>query len=426
MAQALSKFLIFAVLLFAAMMARGNDNWPQFRGANWDAHSDSTGLATEWSESKNVKWKTVLPGEGWSSPVIWAGQIWMSTALDQGHSLRVLCVDQTSGKIVHDIEVFHVEHPPPKHEFNSYASPTCVLEAGRVYACFGTCGSACLDSFTGKPIWVNHELTCDHLNGPGSSPIIFENLYLLCCDGVDVQYVAALDKNTGKLAWKTERTFDHHAMAPDLRKAYNTPLVVHYDGRDELISVGAHRFYCYDVHTGQELWYCDQPGFSCVSQPLFADGVAYLSSGFGKADLWAIRADGSGDVGKTHVMWKFKRGTPCRSTPLLLDIEGKRRIFMTTDNGITHLVDAITGEPIWQKRIGYGFSASPLYADGSIWCFDEKGTSTVIKASDELQIVAENHLDDGCMGTPAISGKALFIRTKTSLYCIERPITGRF
>jgi outer membrane protein assembly factor BamB len=412
--------LCLAAFLLTTISLRANENWPGFRGGPLDAHSDSTGLATEWSESQNIKWKIPLPGEGWSSPVIQNNQIWMTTALDQGHSLRALCVDAQSGKLLQNIEIFHVDHPAFKHVFNSYASPTCALESGRVYVCFGTTGSACLDTATGKPIWTNHQLTCDHINGPGSSPILFDNMYILCCDGGDVQYMAALDKNTGKILWKTNRSFDHHGMDNDLRKAYNTPLVVHNDGRDELISVGAHRFYCYDAHTGKEIWFCDQPGFSNVSQPIFADGIAYLSSGFGKADLWAIRADGAGDVAKTHVMWKFKRGTPCRSTPLLLDIDGKRRIFMTTDNGIAHLIDANTGEQVWQKRVGFGFSASPLYADGNIWCFDEKGVATVIKAADELQIINENHLDDGIMGTPAISNKALFIRTKTALYRIEK------
>jgi outer membrane protein assembly factor BamB len=379
------------------------------------------GLATTWSESEHVKWRTALPGQGWSSPVIWGGQVWMTTALEEGKSLHALCVDRETGKIVHDVEVFHVDNPAHKHDFNSYASPTPIVEAGRVYICFGTNGTACLDTATAKPIWISHELVVDHINGPGSSPVMFENLYLLCCDGGDFQYLAALDKETGKLVWRTERSFDHSQMNPDNRKAYNTPLVVRNEGRDEIISVGAHRIYCYDVHTGKELWYCDQPGFSNVSQPVFADGMAYISTGFGKADLWAIRADGSGDVTKTHVAWKFKRGTPCRSTPLLVGSGSEMRVFMVTDVGIAQYVKAEDGEQLWQKRIGATFSASPLLSgDGLVYCFDEKGLSIVLRTTDKgPEIVAENHLEDGCMGTPAVSGKALFVRTKTSLYRIE-------
>jgi outer membrane protein assembly factor BamB len=412
--------VIVAIVLASGVLA-SDENWPEFRGPTSDGHCASAhDLPTLWSESEHVKWKTSLPGTGWSSPVIWGNQIWTTTALDEGHSLHALCIDKQTGRIIHDVEVFHVDDPPHKHDFNSYASPTPAIEQGRVYICFGTNGSACLDTASAKPIWVNHELRVDHINGPGSSPILFQNLYLLCCDGGDFQYVAALYKETGKLAWRTDRSYDHSAMDPDNRKAYNTPLVVRNDGRDEIISIGAHRIYCYDVHSGEEIWYCDQPGFSNVSQPLFADGMAYISTGFGKADLWAIRADGTGDVSKTHVAWKYKKGTPCRSTPLLIGEAPNQRIFMVTDAGIAHYVKAEDGSPVWSKRIGTTFSASPLFADGRIWCFDEKGTGIVIKPADTPEVVAENQLGDGCMGTPAISGRALFVRTKTHLYRIEK------
>jgi outer membrane protein assembly factor BamB len=251
--------------------------------------------------------------------------------------------------------------------------------------------------------------------------VLFENLYLLCFDGGDVDFMVALDKNTGKVVWKTDRSFNYGRMVGDLRKAYNTPLIVHNEGRDEVISIGAHRFYCYDVHTGKEIWYCDQPGFSNVSQPVYAGGMVYLSTGFGKADLWAIRCDGVGDVTKTHVAWQYKRGTPCRSTPLIVGDAPNWRIFMVTDNGLAQYVGAESGKHLWTKRIGSSFSASPLYADGYVWCFDENGTSTVLKPEEtKLTVVATNTLDDGIMATPAISGSALYVRTKTHLYRIEK------
>lgn len=406
-------------ILFMLQGARAGDNWPQFRGPAGDGHSDSTGLPVKWSEKENVRWKTEISGEGWSSPVIFGNQIWFTTALQNGVSLRAICVDKESGRIVHDEEVFHVANPEKKHNFNSYASPTPVVEAGRVYVCFGNNGNACLDSATAKPIWVSHELQFDPMNGAGSSPIIYQNLYILCCDGIDVQYMAALDKNTGKVVWKTTRSVSFDGVLPDIRKAYNTPIVIHNEGREEVVSIGAHRVYSYDVFTGKELWYCDQPGFSCVAQPVYAEGMVYISTGFVKADLWAIRTDGSGDVSKTHVAWKVKKGIPCRSTPVLVGEGRDRRIYMSTDDGIARCLKAEDGEAVWQGRIGKGFSASPLYADGRLYFFDEKGVSTVIQPGDTMQVLAENTLDDGCMGTPAISGKAIFVRTKTSLYRIE-------
>jgi outer membrane protein assembly factor BamB len=411
--------IAFLLILAASLSARAGDNWPMFRGGQADAHSDAKGIPTTWSETEHVKWKVATPGQGWSSPVVWGDQIWFTYAIDDGKSLHAICVDKRDGHTIHDGEVFHVDNPAHKHDFNSYASPTPVLEEGRAYICFGANGSTCLDTKTAKPIWTNLELKIDHINGPGSSPIIYDNLYLLCCDGGDYEYVAALDKNTGKIAWKTSRSFDHSQMKDDLRKAYNTPMVIHADGKDQLISIGAHRVYSYDVHTGKELWFFDIPGFSNVAQPVWADGMLYVSTGFGKADLWAVRTDGSGDVSKTHVAWKFKKGTPCRSTPLLVGDGSQRRIFMVTDAGIGQYVNPENGEAIWTKRMGATYSASPMLINGLIYCFDEKGSSFVLKPADTPEILVENHLDDGCMGTPAITGKAMILRTKTALYRIE-------
>ena len=399
--------------------AMAGENWPQFRGSSWDGHSDAKGLPIKWSETEHVKWKADIPGDGYSSPVIFGSQIWFTTSLKNGSSLRAICVDKESGKIVHDVEVFHVANPEKKHDFNSYASPTPVVEEGRVYICFGHTGTVCLDTATANPIWVNQELKHDPMNGSGSSPIVYGDLYIVCCDGIDLQYMAALNKNTGKLVWKTTRSVSFDGVPPDVRKAYNTPIVVKSEGHEQLISIGAHRVYSYDAFTGKELWYCDQPGFSCVAQPVFADGMLYISTGFGKADLWAIRTDGSGDVSKTHVAWRFKKGVPCRSTPVLVGEGSRLMIYMASDDGIGRCVKAEDGSLVWQGRVGAAFSASPLYADGHVYFFDEKGLSTVIEPGMTLKVLAENSLAEGCMGTPAISGKALFVRTKRALYRIE-------
>ena len=420
--RAICRVFVVAVSLVIAGGGRAvaGETWTQFRGSNWDGHSDSTGLALKWSETENIKWKTEIAGRGWSSPVVFGNQIWLTTALQNGASLHAICVDKDSGKIVRDIEVFHVANPEKKHNFNSYASPTPVIEAGRVYICFGDNGSACLDTATGRTIWENRELKVDHMNGPGSSPIIFNDLYLLCCDGIDLEYLAALDKNTGKLVWKTTRSVSFTGVDPDIRKAYNTPIVIRDDVREQIISIGAHRIYSYDVATGKELWFCDHPGFSCVAQPVFAEGMLYVSTGFGKPECWAIRTDGSGDVTKTHIAWKMKKGVPNRSTPLVVGEGSAKRIYMVSDDGVARCLRAETGEAIWQGRVGTGFSASPLMADGHVFFFDEKCVSTVLSPGDTMKVVAENTLDEGCMGTPAIVGKAMFLRTKTHLYRIEK------
>lgn len=407
-------FLILALFLGAA--ARAGENWPQFRGPQQQGHSDSTGLPAEWSETKNVRFRTPIPGEGWSSPVVWGRRVWMTTATEGGHSLRAVCVDAEDGKVVHDVEVFRVETLQPKNSFNSYASPTPVLEEGHVYVSFGTYGNACLDATTGEPIWKSQELQLDHKEGPGSSPILYKNLFVLHCDGTDLQYVAALDKNTGKLVWKTDRTTDFGTRPGDLRKAYNIPLVVDEDGHDVMISVGAYRAFGYDPNDGRELWSVGIPGFSVVPRPLYADGVVYICTGFMKPELWAIRTGGRGDVSQTHVLWKFNQGVPTKPSPLLID----GAIYMVADAGVMRCVDAKSGKQLWQHRLEGQYSASPVYADGKIYVCSEQGLTTVLRPSrGGAEVLAENHLDGRLLASPAVAGKSLFLRTDKALYRIS-------
>jgi len=227
--------------LFSLQSLFASENWPQFRGPSGDGRSDAKSLPLTWSEQEHVKWKTAIPGEGWSSPVIEGNQIWTQTALDDGKSLRAVCVDRNSGKIIHDVEVFHVASPAPKHNFNSHASPTPVVENVRVYISYGMYGVACLDAESGKKVWENHELKHDHdKNGPGSSPIIYRDLFILNCDGTEERFVAALNKQTGKLVWKTDRS-NVINKAGEFKKAYHTPLIITVNGRDQLVSMGAYR-----------------------------------------------------------------------------------------------------------------------------------------------------------------------------------------
>jgi outer membrane protein assembly factor BamB len=414
-------FLAATFLLLLPFAAQADDTWPQFRGPTQQGHSDATGLPVTWAEGgKGIVYKTPIPGEGWSSPVVWGNQVWMTTATGNGRSLRAVCVDRDGGRIVHDVEVFHVEHPDPKNAFNSYASPTPVLEEGRVYVSFGTYGNACLDARSGKPLWKSTELKLDHKEGPGSSPVIYKDLFLLHCDGTDVQYVAALDKNTGKLAWRTNRATDFGGKPGDLRKAYNIPLIINENGRDVMISVSAYRVFAYDPNDGRQIWSCNTPGFSVVPRPVYADGVVYVCTGFMNAELWAIRTGGQGDVTNTHVLWKSKQGVSLKPSIILKD----SRIYMVSDNGVARCLDAKTGEQVWQKRVDGKYTASPVVtADGLIYFFSEHGLTTVIRAdpnAKEPEIVAENELEGRFMASPAIVGKSLFLRTDKCLYRIER------
>jgi outer membrane protein assembly factor BamB len=406
-----------AVVLFIGLLFRvsASENWPEFRGPSGEGTSDATGLPLTWSETEHVRWKTAIPGEGWSSPVIERNHVWMQTALDEGKSLRAVCVDAESGRILHDVEVFYIANPERKHAFNSFASPTPAIENGRVYISYGMYGVACIEAATGKILWKNTELKHDHdKNGPGSSPILYKNLIILNCDGTELRFVAAIDKKTGRTAWKTDRS-NVINKAGEFKKAYQTPLIIRVHGRDQLVSMGAFRVSGYEPLTGKEIWWVDIPGFSNVPRPVFGQGLVYISTGFGKPELWAIRPDGYGDVTKTHVAWKVMKQAPAKPSPLLVG----EQFYMISDNGIATCLDAKSGKEIWAERIPGAYSASPIYADGRIFALNEQGQTIVLQPGPKFQVVATNALENGFMSSPAVAGKAFYLRTKTHLYRIE-------
>lgn len=413
--------LIFLATIFFAQPA---DNWPQFRGPDGNGHARATGLPTNWSESQNVVWKTPIHDRGWSSPVIYGNQIWLTTATKDGRQLFALCLDKQTGRIIRDIKLFEVAQPQYAHPFNTYASPTPVIEEGRVYITFGSPGTACIDTKTFKVIWERRDIECNHFRGAGSSPILFRNLLLMHFDGSDHQFVIALDKRTGKTVWQTKRSVDYRdldekgqpAAEGDFRKAFATPHMAMINGQWEMISLGSRAAYGYEPMTGRELWRVEEHAqFSASTRPVLGHGMIFFPTGFSAGQLFAVRAGGRGVITDSHVAWKLKRGVSNKPSILLID----DLIYMISDAGILNCVEAKTGQLVWLKRIGGEFSASPIYADGRIWLFDEEGKATVIKPGRAFELVAENKLDEGCLASPAVSGKALFVRTRTHLYRLE-------
>lgn len=296
--------------------------WPQFRGPDGQGHAFGP-IPTTWSDGANNAWSVKIPGKGWSSPVVLDGQVWLTTAVIGAAgdvSLRAIAVHEDSGKIIHDVEVFSVPRPKPKtlHERNTFASPTPVLEKGKVYVHFGCYGTACIDTRTGQPLWKNDKLLVNHETGPGSSPLLYRDRLICTYDGSDEQYVAALDTASGDVLWKTERPEAKDRTPADSRRAFCTPLLVNVAGKDQIVIPGAFCVYSYDPLNGQEVWRVKYGGFSNVPRPVFADGLVIVSSGFSPPDLVAIRPDGSGDVTKTHVVWKQRKNVPNVSSPIVV------------------------------------------------------------------------------------------------------------
>ena len=401
-------------------------NWPDYRGPRRDGVSEAVNLSLRWSEALNVRWKTPIHGRAWSSPVIWGKQVWLTTATEDGKVLSVLCIDRDSGRVLLDRKIFDVAKPRPlSNPINTYASPSPTIEEGRVYVHFGSYGTACLDTGTFQVLWQRRDLPCDHWRGPASSPVLWKDLLFLHMDGADVQYVVALDKTTGANRWVTFRSVDYGDLeedgrpraSGDYRKAYNTPLVVDFQGEPQLISPSAKGAYGYDPQTGREIWQISHGGHSSAPRTLYADGQVGIGTGYigGTAQLWAVRLGGRGNVTGTHVAWKYARGSPKHSSPVLVG----GRVYMMSNDGIATCLDFKSGREIWKSRIGGQYSASVLYAGGRLYFFDEDGVTTIVQPGSPPEILARNKLDDGFMASPAVAGGALFLRTTTHLYRIQ-------
>ncbi len=420
------------VVLTAADHPQYADDWPQFRGPAGDGIALATNVPLTWSPSQNVKWKSSVPGRGRSSPVLHDDQIWLTMALETNVRtfaagpdrmqqaervvIGVVCLERTTGKEFYHTELFPVDNPPAVNFLNSYATPTPIVESGRLYCDFGTFGTACLQADSGKVLW-KRQLPLEHHQGPGSSPALYKNLLILVRDGTDQQYVTALNKETGETVWKSGRP-PLNTPVRMFRKSFSTPLVFEAAGQVQMVVPGAQWFVSYEPETGKEIWRVDNgKGETVAPRPVYGGGLVYLSTGMfsGKAQLWAVRVDGQGEVTKSHVAWKLPNSIGFMASPLLVG----RELYVLSDDGFVACVDALTGEILGKVRVGGNYAASPVYAEGRIYCFSREGKTVVLKASKDLPVLAENQLDGTVFASPAFSNSAIYLRTDSDLYCLS-------
>lgn len=396
--------VVAAVLALMSAQVQAED-WPQFRGPTGQGHSTEEGLPLEWSETRNIVWKVPVPGTGWSSPVVSDGRIWLTAAVED--SLRALAFDVESGRLLVNAEVFRNPRPDAIHPKNGRASPTPVVDANRVYVHFGAEGTAAL-SLTGEVLWTTR-LAYDSQHGNGGSPVLYRDLLIVACDGNGGEaYVVALETATGHVRWKTDRR-----LPAD--QAYATPLIVRAGARDLVVAPGAHRAAAYDPLTGEEVWRVGYPnGFSNVPRPVYGDGVVFIATGFNTPSIMAVRADGHGDVTRTHVAWRSTRGAPFTPSPILVG----GQLYFVSDTGVLSSVDAATGKYLWQERIGGNYAASPIHAEGRIYYLSEEGITTVIAPGRSFQRLATNKLEGSTLASIAVSNGSLFIRSNSHLYRI--------
>lgn len=361
-----------------------------------------SGLPLTWSETNSVRWKTAIPGQGWSSPAIQGNRIWLTTATEDGHSLRLVALDRSNGEVLKNIEVFKLDGKIPIHAKNSQASPTPILEGDRIYLHFGSHGTACVKK-SGEIVWRT-KLEYYHRHGPGGSPALYKDLLIISCDGYDSQFVAGIEKKTGKIRWKQPRQG---------YQAYTTPLVIQVAGRDQVISPGAYFAAAYEPMTGEEIWRVRYgKGYSNVPRPVFGHGLLFICTGFDQADLIAVRPDGQGDVTDSHIAWRNKRGIPLTPSPILVGEE----LYYVADNGVATCLDARSGKEHWRQRLGGNYSASPIYADGRIYFLSEECESRVIAPGTQYRELAKNTLEGRCLASMAVSDQSIFLRTNSHLY----------
>ena len=408
-------------LLFSSL-SQAND-WPRFRGPTEDGHAKVKSIPLKWSATANVKWKVPVPGKGWSSPVLSDGRVYLTTAYAQGDNqdaagvkreLRVLCFDAENGKTVWDTKVFDQKASSrPIHQKNSHASPTPIIENGKVYVHFGHRGTACLD-LKGEIVWANKELGYNPVHGNGGTQIVVGDLLIFSADAGTDPFIVALYKKNGKVAWKKPRS-----ETPQSRKfSFSTPTLINMGGRSQIISPASGAVFSYDPKTGEELWSVNYGGWSVIPKPGVYKNMIFVGTGYERAHLLGIRVDekSKGNVTDSHIKWEITKRAP--NTPSFMIVDDL--LYFISDGGIATCVDPMTGEVIWQERAAGPMSASPVHSNGKIYFLDEQGKSTVIRAGRKFEVLATNSINERTLASYAIGEGAIYIRSLNNLYRIGK------
>jgi outer membrane protein assembly factor BamB len=419
--------LTFLLVAFIVLpKSARTENWPGFRGPTGQGMSSEKRLPTEWSSTANVAWKTEIPGEGWSSPVIYGDRVFVTTSVDAGVSCRVLCLKRQTGEVLWNKEVIQ-QTPKRKEKRNSYATPTPVTDGKQVYVAFGD-GTVAALTMKGGVVWTNRDFKYYSQHGLGVSPRLYQDLLIIPFDWSnegedkkvgwqkpwDKSVILAFDKRTGKLRWRAQRGLS--------RLGHVTPNILREKGRDQLVSAAGDVIQGFDPTTGEKLWWARSQGEGVVPSVVIGDGLAFTASGFEQPTIRAVRTGGRGDVTQTHIAWEQTRNVP--SVPSFVYV--KPLLFTVTDTGVVACLKADTGEVVWQERIGGTHAASPIYADGKIYFLSMEGESVIIEAKPEFKLVARNSIAEYCQASPATSQGQLFIRSEKNLYCIgKKPTVSR-
>ncbi len=404
------------VLMLSAPPALAD--WPEFRGPSAQGIIAAKNIPTVWSPTKNVRWRTPLPGEGWSSPIVVGNSLYVTTAIPGDESaeppnyeLALLILDVRSGRLIRRVALFTQEgaSAPSIHKKNSHASPTPLFDGRNIYVHFGHQGTACTTP-DGQVLWRNDSLGYPPVHGNGGSPVVVDDLLIFSRDGGNMSEVTALDKMTGRLVWQVQRDVEVQKQF-----SFCTPLVIESAGRKQLIIPGSNVVQSLDPATGKEYWRLYYEGYSVVPRPIYESGLVFVCTGYNRPSLLAIDPTGSGDVTATHLKWRSSSNIP--NTPSLVAYQGL--VAMVSDKGIAICFDAVTGKEIWKERIGGNFSASPLLVGSHMYLLSEEGNCTILDIAGQPREIAKNGLGERCLASPAIVDNDILIRTAKALVRIS-------
>ena len=420
--------VLLALLVSLTPLFLLGENWPQFRGGTGQGLSAEKDLPSHWSKSENVEWKTEIPGNGWSSPVIWGDRVVVTSTTDNDRSCRVICLDVESGKIVWNTEVFR-QKPVRKEGRNSYATPTPVLNDRGAFAVFGNGSIASVD-WAGELQWVNDDVSFYSRHGLGASPLIVGDLLIMPYDGSkrvseagqwpnnspdekigwqvpwNRARVVAINIVTGKVDWKVGRGKS--------RIAHVSPNVTEIDGETQILSAAGDVIQGFDPVDGQMIWKVYSQGEGVTPSFAVGDGLMFTSSGFEKTTLRTVRLGGRGDVTTTHIAWENRKGVPTESSLLYVS----PYLYGVTNGGIVTCYQGHSGDIVWQARIGGKHSSSPVFADNKIYFLAADGSSTILRPGARFDVLAKNKLDGRFQASMAVSNGRLFLRSDKELFCV--------
>ena len=430
--------LLLLILTCLGGFGNAQTNWPQWRGTGGSGISTETGVPLEWSESKNIAWKTAIPGRGHSSPIVWGDRIFLTTSIEgpivpgaeavrhyrrgeeylhpdsvganHSYTMKLFCLDLKSGRVLWEKTVYEGTVHDNRHKKNTYASATPATDGRFVYLSFEAEGVYCYD-VDGKRIWkTSLGKIAKGGMGPGTSPVLYENLVILQCDQEygEGSFIAAVDKKTGKEVWRVSR---------DQRRSWATPLLIKTAQRTEMVTSGPNKIISYDPGTGRELWSAPGVVSNPIPSPVAGQGLVFVTAGSDTKRAFAIRLGGSGDLaGTSNLVWSYDKGTAYVPSPILYN----DYLYLVTDAGAITCIEAGTGKVIYQTRIPMAarFTASPVAFEGKILFVSEDGDSFILKGGPTPEILNANALGEPVYASPAIVPGRILIRGQDNLYCI--------